>query len=129
MSIGFPGSTSSPALNYGPYAGAPKNASGGLMAGAFGTPQTMQAASGVTGPNQLAGRINVPYPKMIMYSNTVPAGIPNITYVSATEQQITFDDAYSSAPYAAGDQIIISGVNAFFDGVFEVKFVSQFRNL
>jgi hypothetical protein len=68
----------------------------------------------------VAGRITAQFPKMVMYSNTVPAGIANITYVSATEQQITFDTAYSTTPYVAGDEIVISNVNNFFDGVFQV---------
>lgn len=57
---------------------------------------------------------------LIQYSNTIkPKLISSITYVGPTEQQITVSDAYSSAPYSAGEQIIISGVEDF-NGTFTV---------
>jgi hypothetical protein len=84
------------------------------------TTTSVSFAGSTAGPQTVAGRITAQFPKMVMYSNTVPAGIANITYVSATEQQITFDTAYSTTPYVAGDEIVISNVNNFFDGVFQV---------
>ena len=57
---------------------------------------------------------------LIMYSNLLPTGISNITYIDPTTQQITFSQPYSVTPYLAGDQIVISGVNAYYNGTFTV---------
>lgn len=84
------------------------------------TTTSVSFAGSTAGPQTTAGTVTAQFPQMIRYSNTLPAGIANITYVSATEQQITFDTAYASAPYAANDEIVISGVNTFFDGTFLV---------
>jgi hypothetical protein len=57
---------------------------------------------------------------LIMYSNLQPVNITNITYVDPTTQQITFSPAYAATPYVAGDQIVISGVNTYYNGTFTV---------
>lgn len=57
---------------------------------------------------------------LVMYKDLVPHTIADIAYASATTQTLTLDKAYTSAPYAAGEQIVISGVNANYDGVFTV---------
>ena len=57
---------------------------------------------------------------LVMYSNVQPANITNISYVDPTTQQITFQPAYASAPYVAGDSIVISGVNTYYNGTFVV---------
>jgi hypothetical protein len=64
---------------------------------------------------------NEPYPAaMVMYSNLLPAGISNISYVDPTTQQITLSQPYATTPYVAGDKIVISGVNAYYNGTFTV---------
>jgi hypothetical protein len=40
--------------------------------------------------------------------------------VSLSQQQITFDTPYATAPYVAGESITISDVNTFFNGTFKV---------
>ena len=57
---------------------------------------------------------------LVQYKNILPKGIDNITYVNPTTQQITLDSAYLSAPYIAGEQIVISGVDSYFNGTFTV---------
>lgn len=84
------------------------------------TTTSVSFSSAATGAQTQAGTISGPIPIMTQYSNTLPVGISDITYVNLTEQQITFDTPYAAAPYAAGEYITISGVNGFFDGVFEV---------
>ena len=54
------------------------------------------------------------------YSNLLPSGISNISYVNPTTQQITLSKPYSTTPYLAGEQIVISGVNTFYNGTFTV---------
>jgi hypothetical protein len=62
-----------------------------------------------------------PNPIMTQYSNLIlPADISTITYVDPVTQQITLTTAYLTAPYVAGQQIVISDVNNFFNGVFTV---------
>jgi len=63
---------------------------------------------------------DIPSATLVQYSNLLPANITNITYVGPTEQQITIATAYGSAPYIAGEQIIISNVNQFYNGTFTV---------
>lgn len=84
------------------------------------TTTSVSFSSSATGAQTVAGEISGPIPIMTQYSNTLPVGISNITFVSLAEQQITFDTAYATAPYTAGEYITISGVNQFFDGVFRV---------
>jgi hypothetical protein len=55
-----------------------------------------------------------------MYSNLLPASIDSIAYYSPTEQIITLSTAYAVAPYAAGDEIVISGVDTYYNGTFTV---------
>lgn len=92
----------------------------GLKTVTGATTSSVSFAGSTAGPQTVAGRISAPFPKMIMYSNTVPVGIANIAYVSVSEQQITFDTAYASTPYVAGDEIVISNVNSFFNGTYQV---------
>jgi len=54
------------------------------------------------------------------YSNIVPVNIELISYINSTTQEITFQTAYSSAPYTAGQKIVIDGVNQYFNGTFTV---------
>ena len=62
-----------------------------------------------------------PSPIMTQYSNLLlPADINNIVYVSPTTQQIQLVTPYATAPYVAGQQIVISDVNNFYNGVFTV---------
>lgn len=62
----------------------------------------------------------VPAPKLVQYSNLIkPVGIDNIT-VGVSTCTITFDTAYSSAPYIAGQQIVITEVDNFFNGRYTV---------
>ena len=57
---------------------------------------------------------------LTMYKNTVPHDISNIAYVNATTQQITVSTPYATAPFGAGELIVISNVNQFYNGTFEV---------
>jgi hypothetical protein len=61
------------------------------------------------------------WPQMIMYSNQIPVPILEINYLDPTHLRITLQTAQATAPYAAGDFIVISGTNSYFDGVFEVS--------
>ena len=62
----------------------------------------------------IAGAVLTPY------SNLVPADIQDITYVNVTTQRITLITPLLSAPFVAGEQIIISGVDNYYDGTFTV---------
>tara|TARA_R110000823_G_scaffold195862_4_gene327197 strand:- start:85 stop:2760 length:2676 start_codon:yes stop_codon:yes gene_type:complete len=66
------------------------------------------------------GFIEDPIPRMIMYSNEIPKNIADIVFVNATTQRITLRNALAVAPYTVGDQIVITNVNSFFNGVFNV---------
>ena len=58
---------------------------------------------------------------LVQYSNLIlPANISNIAYVNATTQRITLVTAYATAPYIAGQKIVISDVNNFYNGEFTV---------
>ena len=62
-----------------------------------------------------------PTPIMTQYSNLIlPADINDIVYVDPVTQQIQLVTAYATAPYVAGQQIVISDVNNFYNGVFTV---------
>jgi len=62
-----------------------------------------------------------PAPIMTQYSNLIlPADINDIVYVDPVTQQIQLVTPYATAPYTAGQQIVISDVNNFFNGVFTV---------
>lgn len=59
---------------------------------------------------------------LILYSNTLPSSISSIVSLAPThpdQMRITFSSAVIT-PYAAGEQIVISGVNNYFNGVFTV---------
>lgn len=64
--------------------------------------------------------LDEPNAVLIPYSNLLPANINSITYVNPTTQRITLTTAYSSTPYVAGEKIVISNVNTFFNGTFTV---------
>jgi hypothetical protein len=56
---------------------------------------------------------------LVLFSNTLSADIDDIQYQSPTTQRLTFSSPVTT-PYAAGEQIVISGINTFYDGVFTV---------
>ena len=65
----------------------------------------------------------VPYPILVQYSNLVkPAGIDDIVFVSAVPSvyRIILDDAYDAPPYIAGQQIVITDINNYFNGIYTV---------
>jgi len=78
------------------------------------------ALAGTWGAQTQAGTVGPEFPRMVMYSNQVPLGISNITYVSNTEYQITLDQAQTAAPFVNGETIQIDNVNNYFNGVFDV---------
>ena len=58
---------------------------------------------------------------LVQYSNLIlPANIDDIVYIDPTTQQIQLVTAYATAPYIAGQKIVISNVNNFFNGEFTV---------
>jgi len=58
---------------------------------------------------------------LIPYSNLVkPLGIDDIAYVNPTTQRITLSTTQTSAPYVGGEQILIAGVDQFYNGTFTV---------
>ena len=56
---------------------------------------------------------------LTMYSNTLPISIDDIVPVSTTVQQIQFE-ALATAPYSAGEKIVITGCGNYYDGTFTV---------
>jgi hypothetical protein len=84
------------------------------------TTSSVSFASTTTGAQTSAGVISGPVQQMIQYSNTIPVGIANISFISTTTQRVTFQTAYTTVPYAAGDQIVITGVNTYYNGTFVV---------
>ena len=93
---------------------------GTFVATAATTTSVSYALVGTYGPQTVSGLVGPELPRMVMYSNQVPLGINNITYVSNTEYQIQLDQAQLAAPFAAGDMINITFVNRYFDGVYQV---------
>lgn len=60
-------------------------------------------------------------PLLVVYNNlTQPSGIADIVYDSPTTQRVDFGTPYDEAPYIAGQKVIISGVNNYFNGTFTV---------
>lgn len=57
---------------------------------------------------------------LTMYKNVVPHDITTIAYVNPTTQRITVSTAYATAPFGAGEKIVITGVDSFYNGTFEV---------
>jgi hypothetical protein len=66
---------------------------------------------------------NVEFPKMTLYSQLLPAGIDSIAVDGGdpSAQVITLDSAQAVKPFYAGDRIVISGINQYYDGTFVVK--------
>jgi hypothetical protein len=57
---------------------------------------------------------------LAQYSNLIiPAGVSAMT-VGITTVTATFDPAYATAPYIAGQKIVITGVSTYFDGTYTV---------
>jgi len=57
---------------------------------------------------------------LAQYSNLVqPSGVSAMT-VGVSTVTATFSTAYSSAPYIAGQKIVVSGVSTYFDGTYTV---------
>lgn len=59
-------------------------------------------------------------PKLVLYKQNIPPkGITGITVGTGT-CTITVGTAYNQAPFAAGDKILITNINNFFNGTFTV---------
>jgi hypothetical protein len=57
---------------------------------------------------------------LVPYSDTIPLQISSIVTISAFVQKINLVSVQPSAPYVAGESIIITNVNNFFNGTFLV---------
>jgi hypothetical protein len=66
---------------------------------------------------------NTEFPKMTLYSQLLPMGIDSIAVDGGdpSAQVITLDSAQAVKPFYAGDRIVISGINQYYDGTFVVK--------
>ena len=84
------------------------------------TTSSVSWLSAETGTYVSGGTVTGPITKMIQYSQTLPVGIDDIITQSTTVQRITFDTAYATPPYIAGEFVVITGVNTFFDGTWKV---------
>ena len=73
------------------------------------------------GPLTVRGAVSDTLPLMIMYSNTLPLSIKDIAYLSPGVQRLTFTDTQTTAPFVAGQEIVISGVNSYYNGTFKVS--------
>jgi len=115
-------------LSAAPYAVGDKIIVENVVPAAYNGVQTVSACttssvsflSAATGSQTTAGVVSGPVPIMTQYSQTLPVGISTITLISISEQQITFDSAYATAPYVAGEYITISDINTFFNGTYRV---------
>lgn len=58
--------------------------------------------------------------QMTMYSNVLPLAIDDIIYDTTTTLKLLFSTPQSTAPFVAGEYINITGVNNYFNGVYEV---------
>lgn len=56
---------------------------------------------------------------LVLYSNTLPSSISNIAYQTPTTMRMTLTTLLAT-PYAAGEQIVISDVNQFYNGTYTV---------
>jgi hypothetical protein len=57
---------------------------------------------------------------LAQYSNLItPAGVSSLT-VGLTTVTAVFDPAYATAPYIAGQQIVVAGVSTYYDGTYPV---------
>ena len=79
-------------------------------------------AGSTAGPLTQQGSISDPQPKLIMYGNAVPLELTNIQTdpTNTNNQIITLSTTQSAPPYTAGEQIVISYVNNYFNGQFTV---------
>lgn len=98
----------------------PVNYQGTFVVTAATATTVSYALSGTWGNQTTPGTVGPEFPRMVMYSNQIPMGISNITYVSNTEYQITLDQAQPTAPFVNGETIQIANVNQYFNGVFDV---------
>lgn len=57
---------------------------------------------------------------LVPYSNTLPVTITSITVTTPTTVTAVIDPPSGTAPFAPGEQIIVSGTNNYFNGVFVV---------
>ena len=57
---------------------------------------------------------------MRMYSNVLPIGIDDIVYDTTSTLKIQLGTPQSTPPFTAGEFINITGVNNYYDGVYEV---------
>lgn len=57
---------------------------------------------------------------LVPYSNTLPVTIVSATSNTPTTVLATFETTSVTAPFAPGEQIIVSGTNNYFNGVFTV---------
>jgi len=73
------------------------------------------------GPLTVRGAVSDTLPLMIMYSNTLPLSIKDIAYLSPGVQRLTFTDTQTTAPFVGGQEIVISGINSYYNGTFKVS--------
>ena len=66
------------------------------------------------------GIVGDPLPKLTMYSNQVPLGILNISYIDVVTQRVTFQFPQAIVPFVTGGEIVISSVNEYFNGTYTV---------
>jgi len=66
---------------------------------------------------------NNEWPVMTLYSQLLPMGISSIAVsgVDTSAQVITLDSAQPVKPFYAGDKIVISDINQYYNGTFKVK--------
>ena len=62
-----------------------------------------------------------PTQKMVKYSNQVPLDIANIEPASLTTKKITFETAQASAPFTAGNKVVLNNVSPrYYNAAWEV---------
>lgn len=81
----------------------------------------VQFASSASGDLVVNGAVSDPMPRLTMYSNKLPIEIYDIVYNSFNTMQIILASTQTEPPYIEGEEIIISGVNSAFNGVYRVK--------
>ena len=79
------------------------------------TTSTVEYSSTETGSLTREGLVGDTYPVMTMYSNIVPNTIANIVTVDPTTQRIEVDTPYATAPFVAGESVLLSDINRFFN--------------
>lgn len=75
---------------------------------------------GINPPFFWLDNADAPMTPMLMYSNEYPRSITNIAYASPTTQTITVSQPWATAPYIAGDEIVITGTNNYYNGTYTV---------